>query len=217
MPGFARDGRWPILFLIVLALIAAPACDEVVSEEGEQAAESEEAADGKTEGDTEAEEEKKEEEPKKKRERTISVSAAPVLRGDLVVPVIAEGSIRARNAAEIKFEIGGRIDELWVREGQRVRKGKALAGLDDREYRLALEEADSRYLQGLGQLAVEEEGYNGRNAERTLAEQRTELARLESDGTITGQIGINDITQSSFYSKRVRGVEGKRVGLDAEC
>ena len=139
MSGFARAGGWSVLLLVVLALIVTPACDEVSSEEGEAP---EEQAEGEA-----AEEQQEEEEPKKKKkEKATSVSAAPVLRGDLVVPVIAEGSIRARNTTEIKFEISGRIDELWAREGQRVRKGKALAGLDDREYQLALEEANARYL-----------------------------------------------------------------------
>jgi RND family efflux transporter MFP subunit len=188
--------------LLALALLAAPACDEVASEEaqaeGDESAQPAEAGDGQT-ADADEEEKKK---PKKKKERSTSVSAAPVIRGDLVVPVVAEGSIRARNATEIKFEIGGRIDELWVREGQRVRKGQKLAGLDDREYQLALEEANARYLQGLGQLAVEEEGYDSRKAERTLTERRSELAQLESDGTITREERLDRELQAGMDAVR---------------
>jgi RND family efflux transporter MFP subunit len=126
-----------------------------------------------------------EEEPKKRKERSTSVNAAPVVRGDLVLPIAAEGSIRARNATEIKFEVDGRIEELWVQEGQRVRRGQKLAGLDDREFKLALEEARARYLQALGQLAVEEEGYDGKEAERLLEDKAAELNKLESEGVIS--------------------------------
>jgi RND family efflux transporter MFP subunit len=113
------------------------------------------------------------------------VSAAPVVRGDLVLPIVGEGSIRARNSTEIKFEIAGRIDELLIQEGQLVRRGQKLARLDDREYKGALEEARSRYLQALGQLAVEEEGYDGQEVERSLEEQAGELVKLEDEGVIS--------------------------------
>jgi RND family efflux transporter MFP subunit len=192
MSAIHRTGVLPVLFLLALVLIAAPGCDPVATDEaagdGENSVEGEasgDAASGDGESGEAAEETAETEEPKKRRERSTSVSAAPVLRGDLVVPVIAEGSIRARNTTAVKFEIGGRIDELLVREGQWVRKGQPLAKIDDREYQLALQEADARFLQGLAQLAVEEEGYESRKAERTLAEKRAELARMEKEGEIT--------------------------------
>ena len=46
---------------------------------------------------------------KKSRERTTTINAATVTRGDLVIPVIAEGTIRSRHAAEIKAEITERL------------------------------------------------------------------------------------------------------------
>jgi RND family efflux transporter MFP subunit len=108
------------------------------------------------------------------------------MQRELVLPVKAEGRIRARHKSEINFERAGRIDRIFVREGQRVHKGQVLVRLDDRELRLALEEATSRYLQGLGQLAVEENGYHeGKEAERTLDQQRDELERRERIGEIT--------------------------------
>jgi RND family efflux transporter MFP subunit len=151
---------------------------------GERSSANEEADEGSGDDSEEADDE---DEPKKKkrRERSTTVQVTEVVRGDLVLPIVAEGSIRARNAAEIKFEIAGRIDELWIEEGQRVRRGQKLAGIDDREYRLQLEEARSRYLQALGQLAVEEEGYDGNDAERLLEQETDELEKLEQDGTIT--------------------------------
>lgn len=196
MSGITRTGSLPVLLLLALVLILAPGCDPVstdeASAEGGEAAEAgveeeaaEEASGEVQEGEGDEEQDEGAKEPTKRRERSTSVSAAPVIRGDLVVPVIAEGSIRARHATEVKFEIGGRLDELLVREGQWLRKGQPLAKIDDREYQLALEDADARFLQGLAQLAVEEEGFEGRKAERTLSEKRAELQRLEREGEIT--------------------------------
>jgi RND family efflux transporter MFP subunit len=121
-----------------------------------------------------------------RRERSTTVSTAVVARRDLVLPIMAEGRVRARHTSVIKFERAGRIDRVHVREGQRVHKGQLLVRLDDRELRLSLEEATSRYLQGLGQLAVEEEENRAsRDAERTLEEQRAELEQREEAGEIS--------------------------------
>jgi RND family efflux transporter MFP subunit len=198
-----QGGGWRPAFALSLALLlmllpAGCASDSEGSEEtpadGDAAQTAADAANGddkdkKKESDADkaegGEEEKKKKKKKPRKERPTSVTAAPVIQGELVVPVVAEGSVRARNAADVNFEISGRVTNVWVREGQRVRKGQKLVSLDDREYVLALEEAESRYLQALGQLAVEEEGYDQESAERQLSEQRAELAQLESDGTIT--------------------------------
>ena len=185
---FARAAWRPAILSLVFLLIFLPGCvasDSSGDEETEaQDTETPTAEEAQPAEEQQEQEEEKEKKPRK--ERSTSVTAAPVIRGDLVLPVVAEGSIRARRTAEIKFEIGGRVTDVWIKEGQKVRKGQKLAGLDDREYRLALEEAESRYLQALGQLAVEEEGYSQEEeAERTLSGQRAELARLEQEGVIT--------------------------------
>ncbi len=169
--------------LLVVALLTLAGCGTPTDAEETEA--------DKPEGENAAETPKKKEEkpekekPKKKKERSTSISAAPVTQGVLVIPVVAEGSIRARHTTEIKFEVSGKIERVWVREGQRVRKGQKLVTLDNREYLLALEEARSRFLQALGQLAVEEEGYDGKNVERSLEGEIAELEKLERDGVVT--------------------------------
>lgn len=174
----SRCGPFPILSVILLLL--APLLGSCGAD-GVPAAEATTVEAAPAETETAAEEPA---EPTK--ERSTTVSTARVVRRDLVLPVLAEGSVRARHTSEIKFERAGRIVKVWVREGQRVRKGQKLVSLDDRELRLAHEEAMTRYLQALGQLAVEEDGYQeGERAERVLHDQRAELAELEEAGKIT--------------------------------
>jgi RND family efflux transporter MFP subunit len=190
----SRLGRHS-LYLCVLALVLflplvgcggdEPAGEESVAAEGETEAgeESEAAADDSSEAEESAEDE---EEKPARRETTTSVSTALVERRDLVLPVKAEGRIRARHTSDIKFERAGRIDRIFVQEGQRVHRGQLLVRLDRRELELALEEATSRYLRGLGQLAVEEDRERGsKDAERTLEKQRAELEERERAGEIT--------------------------------
>jgi RND family efflux transporter MFP subunit len=154
-------------------------------EDGDAAADSlavessEDAADG-------ADEAEDEERASRSRERALSVTASAVVRAELVVPVIAEGTIRARRQAEIRFELTGRIERVRVQEGQRVRRGQVLASLDDREYRVALEEAKASFLRSLGQIAVEEESLSaGGDLKGLLDEQLAELDAMERRGEIT--------------------------------
>jgi len=122
---------------------------------------------------------------KKPKPKTTSVNASRVIRGNLVIPVIAEGSIRARNAADIHAEVSGRIQSIPVKEGQTVRKGTLIARLDDREYRVALEEARSSYLEALGRLAVDEDTLNSDTADAALQDRISKLDAMLAEGTIT--------------------------------
>jgi len=124
---------------------------------------------------------------RKRKERTTSVKVSNAFRGDLVVPVIAEGTLRARHTANIRSEIAGRVNSVTVREGQFVRRGTLLAKLDDREYALALEEARSDYFQALSLLAIEEEQIEVSEQPPEVRAQIRELERLEKQGAITAQ------------------------------
>ena len=119
------------------------------------------------------------------KERSTSIRAARVIQGDLVIPVIAEGAIRSRNTAQVKTEISGRLDRLYVSEGSRVKRGQIIAKLDDREYQLALEEAESKYLEALGKLAADDERLESKTAAADLKTRLEELERLYKEGTIT--------------------------------
>ena len=126
-----------------------------------------------------------EDKSKKRRERTTSVRVSEAFQGNLVVPVVAEGTIRARHSAEIRTEIAGRIVRVAAEEGKFVRKGTLLAKLDDREYAVALEEARAQYFQALSLLAIEDEEVEIPERPEELQEQIAELERLESQGRIT--------------------------------
>lgn len=122
---------------------------------------------------------------KKQRERTTSVNVAATVKGDLVIPVIAEGTIRSRQDAEIKTEISGRIDKVHTTEGQFLRKGQIILKLDSREYEVAADEARSNYLQALSVLAVEEDSVDVTERSSELKEKIKQLEVLERKGSIS--------------------------------
>ena len=88
--------------------------------------------------------------------KTSSVTVAETIRGDLVLPILAEGTVRARSQTEIRPEVAGTVASVAVKEGDRVKRGQLLVRLDPRDYKVAYEESRSAYLRALGTLSVEE-------------------------------------------------------------
>jgi RND family efflux transporter MFP subunit len=138
---------------------------------------------GQADDNGEAEDKKEE----KKKERSTSVKASLAITGDLVKPVIAEGTIRARHSAEIRTEVGGKVTRVYAEEGQELRKGQVIAKIDDREYQVAVEEARATYLQTLSLLAVEEDDLEAQALAEEMRDEFANLERQERSGEITSQ------------------------------
>ncbi len=67
-----------------------------------------------------------------------------VERGDIEITAIATGVVRPRNRLEIKPPLAGRIEEVLVDEGERVRKGQILAWMSSTERAALLDAARAR-------------------------------------------------------------------------
>jgi len=129
----------------------------------------------------------KEEKKKKKKERSTSVKACAAFSGDLVKPVIAEGTIRARHSADLKAEVSGKITRVYGQEGETLRKGQIIAKIDDREYQVTAEEARATYLQTLSLLAIEEDDLTAQSISQEVRDEFADLERQERAGEITPQ------------------------------
>ncbi|MGD8413741.1 MAG: efflux RND transporter periplasmic adaptor subunit [Candidatus Latescibacterota bacterium] len=136
-------------------------------------------------GQTEDQKNSEDEEKKKKKEKSTSVDAGVAFTGDLVKPVIAEGTIRARHSAEIRAEISGKITRVYAEEGQQLRKGQMIAKIDDREYQVAAEEARATYLQTLSLLAIEEDDLDVQAIAKEVRDEFANLEQMERRGEIT--------------------------------
>jgi RND family efflux transporter MFP subunit len=73
--------------------------------------------------------------------RTIIASANDGITGrDFPGIVIAE------NKADLSFRVSGKLKELLIKEGDKVKKGQTLARLDQTDYKIALEDKQANYL-----------------------------------------------------------------------
>ncbi len=123
---------------------------------------------------------------KPKKEKSIRVNTGQIRRGELVLPVYADGAIRTPKSVSIKTKVGGELIAVLVRDGDRVRKGQVIARIDPREYEITLEENRYRHLQALSQMAAEDDTFTvNEEAIAAFRAGRDDLDRLLKRGTIT--------------------------------
>jgi HlyD family secretion protein len=105
-----------------------------------------------------------------------TVEIVPVERETLVDTVSATGSIEPEAEVEMKFETGGKVSEVLVKEGQYVTAGTVLARLDTTDLELQVRSAEIDLAQAKANL---EQLYEPQLAEKiTAAQAAVESARL---------------------------------------
>lgn len=77
----------------------------------------------------------------------IPVSVATVSRQDVPIYLIGLGTVQALLTVGLHAQVDGKLQEVFFKEGQRVKKGDILAKIDPRLYRAALDQAKAREAQ----------------------------------------------------------------------
>ena len=74
-------------------------------------------------------------------EEEASQQLVEVARGDLAISVSGSGNVEVSDEGKLAFSVGGRIDRVYVEEGDSVTGGDVLARLDTDDLELALTQA----------------------------------------------------------------------------
>lgn len=93
----------------------------------------------------------------------VSVTTALIKQQDLPVTVIANGSVVALQAVDLRAQVASTIQAIHIIEGQNVRKGDLLFTLDARAEAANLRKAEAQVIKSKSDLA---------NTERNLTRQR---------------------------------------------
>ncbi|MGM0442005.1 MAG: efflux RND transporter periplasmic adaptor subunit [Elusimicrobiota bacterium] len=78
------------------------------------------------------------------KEEKINYKEVNPRRGDISLTVQTNGTVKPRNRLEVEPPISGRIDEILVREGSRVKKGEIVAWMSSTERAALLDTARSK-------------------------------------------------------------------------
>jgi HlyD family secretion protein len=114
------------------------------------------------------------------------VQAAVVTRSDIQQHLVASGRVRVVTRVQLTAQVAGRVTQVAVREGHRVRPGDLLAQIDDQETRSAVAEARAAAAQArsrveqLREVSAVVAGERLREAEANYSRAESELARSEA-------------------------------------
>ena len=87
----------------------------------------------------------------------LPVKAVKAIKGDLIITLKSPGEAYTREQVTLKAEVGGVVKTLYAADGRHVKAGDLLAELDDRTYRLNLEQRQALRLQRLSELFLEKQ------------------------------------------------------------
>jgi HlyD family secretion protein len=117
-------------------------------------------------------------------QETVSQQQVEVTRDDLTISVTGNGKIQTSREARLTFSSGGKVAEILVEEGDVVKAGDVLAGLDTDALELAVDQAKLAVTQAevaltQAQLAQRTAEYNLKNTRDS--EDALELALLNAE------------------------------------
>lgn len=157
---------------------------------------------------------------------TVPVTAAEAVRGDLVMKITATGTAEAVRLLKVAAEVGGKVEQIAVAEGQKVEAGQLLIALDDTELALRRDQAEEAMINRVmrfanDQLIVpgDEDSVAGRRTEsgESAASFLQRMISQEGYQTIREQPNLEQrlksITREDLFSAQAE-FTAQRVGLE---
>lgn len=115
--------------------------------------------------------------------RAVSVRVATVELTTLEESSFIVGNLAAEEAVQIQSEVDGRVSEIYVRPGDRVSPGTAIARLDSREAEIQLRQAQANLIRAQARLAELQAGPRPEEiaqARARLSQSQARLAELQA-------------------------------------
>ncbi|TAE56413.1 MAG: efflux RND transporter periplasmic adaptor subunit [Bacteroidetes bacterium] len=132
----------------------------------------------------------------------IAVKTAPVTRQSIAAPIIASGLVASDEEARLSFKTGGVIQRLYVKEGDRVRKGQLLAALNLTEINAQVSQAS----EGVKK--------SERDLERVSNLYRDSVATLEQVQNATTALNVARQSQTiAQYNQGFSEIRAPRDGI----
>jgi HlyD family secretion protein len=116
-----------------------------------------------------------------KREDTVLVSTIPVVKGDLNISISAKGVIQPKIKYNIKSKLSGIINNIKVKEGDRVSSGEILLTLDPTEYLVRINEIKKDILAYKNKLDEYEHSLEIKQPENTVLQAKMDLENASKE------------------------------------
>jgi len=122
------------------------------------------------------------------KETPILVEAEPVKQGELIQRISAQGRVHGYLQLDVVSELTAPLASIEVKDGQTVKKGDVIARLDEREFRMAVKEANSQLLSAKAEYLTYDQGLEPNRSSGGAIEERLEqLDQRRSKGEIDAE------------------------------
>jgi len=151
--------------------------------------------------------------------RAVSVAVAPVQRQDVPVYLVGLGSVTAFNTANIKSRVDGQIMKVNFTEGQFVKEGDLLIEIDDRPFKVQLEQMEAQLFRDQAQLRDAQLNYDRYKAlipSGSIAQQQVDTQKAlvdQLDGTVRNDQAQIDNAKLQIVYCHITAPFSGRVGL----
>ena len=136
---------------------------------------------------------------------TVAVTVATASRQDVPIYLTGLGTVQALFTVSIHAQVDGKLQDVFFKEGQRVKKGDVLAKIDPRLYQAALDQAKAHKAQDDAQLIA---------AEKDLARFQTLVIKnAETQQNLDLQQAKVDQTKAAIDAD-VAAIETAQTNLD---
>ena len=148
----------------------------------------------------------------------VTVQTGKVVRQDLVSVVTASGEIKPLNYVNIGANVMGRIVEIYVKEGDRVRKNQVLARLESVQAQADLEAQKAALNSALAESSAAEAGLramdeNLRTAAASVDRARAEMERARSDFQRAEKLFADKLIPRQEFEAKKSQYEALAAGL----
>jgi RND family efflux transporter MFP subunit len=134
--------------------------------------------------------------------KSTKVETIKVARGSLVQSVSTSGTVRADQYSQLTFPSGGKIEAVFVKSGQTVKKGAWIAQLDMVSLSAAYQQAANNYrnYQAIAEQALD--SVKGHSADETFAQKVTRTtAEVERDNAYNAVLAAqNNLTNARIVA-----------------
>lgn len=132
----------------------------------------------------------------------VPVKVDTVRRGDLIIKLESPGEAVTNMHVDMKAEVSGTIKKINVKESQHVKKGDVLMEVDDREYRLALENSEANRLEKLSKYLLEQR-FGGGEQTSGLGGNQLSSAAVQEFAKLDDMYQKGLISREEYQKKRM--------------
>lgn len=120
-----------------------------------------------------------------------------VKRGDLAIKISPSGNLESLLSVDVKSNVEGEIDKLYIKEGDLVEKGKTLLQIDDEQIREEMKQAEANVSAVQAQLeqAKRSLGVKEKQLDSELQQQRDSVSQAQINYNATKATTLQQLSQ----------------------